>query len=681
MPQDLLKTINGPHDLKALSIDQLPQLADELRECICDQISRTGGHFASNLCVVELTIALHYVFDFAQDRLLFDVGHQCYPHKLLTGRQELFPNLKTKGGMAGFPEPRESDFDLFSVGHAGTAIPTAVGMAMGDAAMGEEHRRCVSIIGDASIINGVSMEGMNFAGTLNRQFLTILNDNGMAIGDPQGAVAQYFDRVRVSHTFGDLKKRGKEFLEMIPGGSLLEDFYHKSGEVLKAAISNGHVFEHFGHVCIGPIDGHDLPTLVDLFNDIKDIDRPILMHVKTVKGKGYVPAEGDPFRFHAPKAGVVNGNGEKVTESSGEKVEEKVTEVLSNGELEKCDCSVVKKPACGGKSFTAAFSDAMKDVMSRDEKVYAITAAMPDGTGLDKVGEAYPERTIDCGLAESLGMDMAAGMAKSGLKPFYAVYSTFSQRALDQTFQEVALQNLPVRVCMDRAGYVGGDGAMMHGFMDISMNAVFPGVVMLAASDESNFKAGLEFMREYEDGATFIRYPRDVVAKEEIQNDVPKYELGKANLVKAAKGKKPDVAVLAYGIMVYTAAEAIRELESQGYDVALYDARFAKPLDMGLVTELIEKDVAIVTLEDHGLVGGFGTMVLEGCNEAGLRTDKIKRIGHPHKWMYQDSRGGQLKDAGLDAAGVANTIRKFLDKLSSDANVDVNVKSSQHIAK
>ena len=384
MPENLLKTIHGPHDLKALSIDQLPQLADEVRECICDQISQTGGHFASNLGVIELTIALHYVFDFSQDRLLFDVGHQCYPHKLLTGRQELFPKLKSKGGMAGFPEPRESDFDLFSVGHAGTAIPTAAGMAIGDQALGEGHRRCVSIIGDASIINGVAMEGMNYAGTLDRQFLTILNDNGMAIDDPQGAVAQYFDRVRVSHTFEDLKKRGKEFLERIPGGSILEEIYHKSGEVLKAAILSEHMFEHFGHVCIGPVDGHDIPTLIGLFNEIKDIERPILMHVKTVKGKGYTPAEGDPFRFHAPKAGVVNGNGDNHNHHETNKQTTASQRLAdSSNELEKSDCEVVKKPA--GKSFTAAFSDAMKNVMARDDQVYAITAAMPDGTGLDKV--------------------------------------------------------------------------------------------------------------------------------------------------------------------------------------------------------------------------------------------------------------------------------------------------------
>ena len=674
MPQDLLKSIHGPHDLKKLSVDQLPQLAGEIRECICDQISRTGGHFASNLCVVELTIALHYVFDFAQDRLLFDVGHQCYPHKLLTGRQSIFSGLKTKGGMAGFPEPRESDYDLFSVGHAGTAIPTAVGMAMGDQAMGEEQRRIVSLVGDASVINGVALEGLNFAGTLNRQFLTILNDNGMAIDDPQGAIAQYFDRVRVSPTFEDIKKRGKEFLEKIPGGSLLEEFYHKGSGVAKAALSSDHMFEHFGHVCVGPIDGHDITTLIDLLNEVKDVEKPVLLHVKTVKGKGYDAAEGDPFRFHAPKAGVVcNGHAEEACEG-GVKAEQ--------GELVKCDCSLEKKPKGGSKSFTAAFSDAMKDIMGRDEKVYAITAAMPDGTGLDKVGEAYPERTVDCGLAESLGMDMAAGMAKSGLKPFYAVYSTFSQRALDQTFQEVALQKQPVRICMDRAGYVGGDGAPMHGFMDIAMNAVFPDVVMLAPSDEANFKAGLEFMRGYDENASFIRYPRDVVASEgdQLQKDVPAFELGKANLIKRAKGKKPDVAILAYGVMVYTASEAMKELEEQGYDISLYDARFAKPVDVQLLKELIGQGIPVITLEDHGLVGGFGTMVLEACNENGLRTDKIKRIAHPHKWVYQDTRGGQLKDAGLDAAGVARTVRNYLDQfLHVHPKIDIRAKRVDEI--
>ncbi|WP_432797919.1 1-deoxy-D-xylulose-5-phosphate synthase [Poriferisphaera sp. WC338] len=678
MPQDLLKSITGPHDLKKLSVDQLPQLADELRECICDQISRTGGHFASNLCVVELTIALHYIFDFASDRLLFDVGHQCYPHKLLTGRQSLFPDLKTKSGMAGFPEPRESDFDLFSVGHAGTAIPTAVGMAIGDQAIGEGHRRAVSIIGDASIINGVSMEGLNYAGTLNRQFLTILNDNGMAIGDPQGAIAQYFDRVRVSHAFDDIKKRGKEIIDRLPGGSFIEDLYQKSSEMFKAAVSTDHMFEHFGHVCIGPIDGHDIPTLLDILNDIKDVEKPILLHVKTVKGKGYHPAEGDPFRYHAPKPGVVNNSEEA-----------KACEPAVPEGMEKSDCQVVKKTA--GKSFTAAFSDAMIDIMNRDEKVYAITAAMPDGTGLDKVQPHFPDRTIDCGLAESLGMDMAAGMAKSGLKPFYAVYSTFSQRALDQTFQEVALQKLPVRICMDRAGYVGGDGAAMHGFMDIAMNAVFPDIVMLAPSDEQNFEAGLEFMRNYDANATFIRYPRDTVAEVELQEDAPPFELGKANLIVPATTDKPHAAILAYGSMVYTANESLQTLTDQGYDIALYDARFAKPIDIDLVKQLIEAGTPIITVEDHGIVGGFGTMVLEACNELGLPTHNIKRIAHPEKWMYQDSRAGQLKVAGLDATSIASTIRKFLDAQKSDAfggttvsaadEIDLPADASEHIAK
>ena len=376
MPYELLRTIQGPHDLKQLSPDELPQLADEIRQCICDQVSRTGGHFASNLCVVELTLAMHYVFDFSTDRLLWDVGHQCYPHKLITGRQDLFPKLKSRDGMAGFPEPRESDYDMFSVGHAGTSISCAVGMARGDEAIGQGHRRVASLIGDASVVNGLAMEGLNNAGTLNRQFLVVLNDNGMAIGPPQGAMAAYFDRVRVSPTFADIKRRGKEILDRIPGGSYLEELYHRGGDMIKTAIATDHMFEHFGLVCLGPIDGHDLPTLIDMFNEVKDIDRPVLLHCKTIKGKGFVPAEGDPFKFHAPKPATLQG--------------------ALPEDLEVSDCKVVKKSK--GRSFTAAFSDAMIDLMQRDEKIHAITAAMPDGTGLDKVLPHFPDRTIDTGL-------------------------------------------------------------------------------------------------------------------------------------------------------------------------------------------------------------------------------------------------------------------------------------------
>ncbi|MCC7145566.1 MAG: 1-deoxy-D-xylulose-5-phosphate synthase [Phycisphaeraceae bacterium] len=648
MAKTLLETISRPSDLKKLAIEQLPQLAEELRQAICDQVSRSGGHLAPNLGVVELTIALHYVFDFGYDRLLFDVGHQCYPHKLLTGRLPLLSKLRTRQGMAGFPEPKESAYDLFSVGHAGTAISTAVGMARGDQVLGEKDRRVVALVGDASIVNGVALEGLNNAGTLKRQFLAVLNDNGMSIAKPQGAVAQYFDRVRVSPTFEDIKKRAHEVIKRIPGGSFLEDLYHRSGEMLRAAIATDHMFEHFGLVCVGPIDGHDIPTLIDMLNEVKDIDRPILLHVKTIKGKGFDFSAGDPTTFHSPKPFTVEG------------------------------CRVELKKS--GRSFTSAYADAMIELMEKDPKVFAVTAAMPDGTGLNKVMGKFPERTLDTGICESHAMDMCAGMAKTGLKPFFALYSTFAQRAMDQVFQEVALQGLAVRVCMDRAGLVGGDGAVHHGFMDVAMFRVFPGAVILAASDEQNLKAGLEFMRQYERGPSFIRYPRDSVAEVPLQDSPPAFEMGKANLVKPAKGRKPDLAILAYGTQVYQAAKAIETLEAEGHDVALYDARFAKPVDIELLAELIESGVRILTVEDHGVTGGFGSCVLEACHDHRLPTEGVYRLGIPERWIYQDSRVNQLAETGLDAAGIAKKVREILDDagaLVGEPRVEVGVKSTQ----
>ena len=665
---DLLRHIQGPADLKKLSVDQLPDLAKEIRTAICDQVAKSGGHLAPNLGVVELTIALHYVFDFGHDRLLFDVGHQCYPHKLLTGRLDLLPKLRTKGGMAGFPEPSESPFDLFSVGHAGTAISTAVGMARGDALNGQVDRKSVALIGDSSIVNGVAMEGLNNAGTLNRQFLVVLNDNGMSIAKPQGAMSSYFDRVRVSPTYSDFKKRAHEVLKRIPGGSALEGLYHKAGEMMKSAFLTGHMFEQFGFVCVGPIDGHDLPTLVDMLNEVKDFDRPVLLHVKTIKGKGFDFSEGDATKFHSPTPFVVEG------------------------------CRVELKK--GGRSFTTAFADAMIDMMHKDEKVFAVTAAMPDGTGINKVIAQFPERTLDTGICESHAMDMCAGLAKTGIKPFFAVYSTFVQRALDQVFQEVSLQGLPVRVCMDRAGYVGGDGAVHHGFMDITIFRPLPGVVMLAVSDEENLVAGLEFMRAYDAGASFIRYPRENVPDEPVVKDVPAYKLGKGVFIKRTGDRKdpvsatpdtsggrhptPDLALFAYGTLVYDAATAMKELEQQGYDIALYDARFAKPVDVELVEALIKQNIPVLTIEDHALAGGLGAAVLEALSDRRVSSDLVYRSAMPEKWLHQDSRAGQLADAGLDAAGIARKVRQILDerngqvKVSPKIHVDVNgVKASR----
>lgn len=645
MSDSLLATLQSPRDLRALSHDQLATLASEIRHAICDQVSRTGGHLAPNLGVVELTIALHTVFDFAHDRLLFDVGHQCYPHKLLTGRLPLLPKLRTREGMAGFPEPRESPYDLFSVGHAGTAISTAVGLARGDDAVaggeGMSDRKVVSLIGDASIVNGVALEGLNNAGTLSRQFLVVLNDNGMSIAKPQGAVASYFDRVRISTAYQGLKRRGKRVVHQLPGGSYIEGIYHRGSEMLKDAIAHEHMFERFGLVCVGPIDGHDLPSLIHMLEEVKKIDCPVLLHVKTIKGKGFEFSEGDATTFHSPKPFTVSG------------------------------CRVEVKSS--GRSFTGAFADAMIDVMRRDERVHAVTAAMPDGTGLTKVMQEFPTRTLDVGICESHAMDMCAGMAKAGLKPFFAVYSTFAQRALDQVFQEVALQGLPVRVCMDRGGYVGGDGAVHHGFMDISMFRVLPGTVLLAACDEPTLKAGLEFMRQYEDGATFIRYPRDNVAETPLQDEAqcPPFELGKANLVRAARGGE-DVAIMAYGSMVYTSVQAAEELEAQGYRVSVYDARFAKPVDVDLVASLVERRVPVLTVEDHALAGGFGSAVLEALSELRLPTDGLHRAGMPMRWVYQNSRAKQLAEVGLDAAGIARRVREILGEGERDAAVHVN---------
>lgn len=636
----LLPAIHSPADLRKLPVDQLPELAEEIRHAICDQVSKTGGHLAPNLGVVELSIALHYVFDFAKDRLLFDVGHQCYPHKLLTGRVGLLSKLRQRDGMSGFPEPRESPYDLFSVGHAGTAISTAVGMARGDQVNGELDRKVVSLIGDASIVNGVAMEGLNNAGTLKRQFLVVLNDNGMSIAKPQGAMAQYFDRVRVNHDYSAFKKRAHDVLKRIPGGSALEELYHRAGEMMKAMITTGHMFEQFGLLCVGPIDGHDLPTLIDMLTELREFDRPVLLHVKTVKGKGFDFSAGDPSKFHSPSPFTVEG------------------------------CRVEMKKS--GRSFTTAYADALIDIMKRDEKVYAITAAMPDGTGLNKVMPLFPDRSLDTGICESHAMDMAAGLAKTGLKPFFAVYSTFAQRAVDQVFQEITLQGLAVRICLDRAGFVGDDGAVHHGFMDIAMFAPLPGLVMLAASDEPNLIAGLEFMRQYDAGCSVIRYPRDNVADPALFKEIAPYELGKAAFIArtnggaepVTSGGKPDMAILALGTEVYEAHKAMTDLEKQGYDIALYDARFAKPVDIELIRALIERGIPVLTVEDHSVRGGFGAIALETCNDHGIPTDLLYRHGMPERWIYQASRKYQLAEVGLDAAGIARRVRQVLDQRS-----------------
>ena len=644
----LLENLKSPKDLRAMSIEQLTELAAEIRQRIIAQVSATGGHLAPNLGVVELTIAMHYVFDFGQDRLLFDVGHQCYPHKLLTGRLPLLGKLRTRSGMAGFPAPDESPYDLFSVGHAGTGISTAVGMARGDTLGGEGFdpatnpggRRAVALIGDASIVNGVAMEGLNNAGTLQRQFLVVLNDNGMSISKPQGAMAQYFDRVRLSHIYGGFKKQAKQVLSHVPGGSLVREAYHKMGEATKAMIAEGAWFEHFGLVTVGPIDGHDLPQLIEFLTEAREFDRPMVLHVKTVKGKGLDFAEQDATTFHSPKPFTVRED------------------------LDDEGCRVELKS--GGRSFTAAFADAMNNLMERDDKAVACTAAMPDGTGMSKVMPRFPDRTWDTGICESHAMDMMAGMAKTGFRPFFAVYSTFLQRAFDQAFQEVSLQGLAVRLCLDRAGLVGGDGAVHHGFCDIALLRTLPEAALLAPIDEPSMIAGLEFMRTYDAGLSAIRYPRDDASPliTERLGDTPAFELGKARCLTPgldARSADADCAVLAFGTPAIHALQAAEELSDDGLRVSVYDARFAKPVDADLVESLARRGVPIVTVEDHAIIGGFGAAVVDSMAERNAFTT-ITRLGIPDEWIHQDSRSKQLAEAGIDRAGISRAIRDTVGK-------------------
>ena len=448
----------------------------------------------------------------------------------------------------------------------------------------------------------------------------------MSIARPQGAVAAYFDRVRVNPAYRKFKQVGKDVVSHMPGGSIVGEMYHRLGEMAKDAVSEDAWFEKFGLLTVGPVDGHDLRSLIAMLIEVKDIDRPMVLHVHTVKGKGYEYSESDATTFHSPKPFRVDG------------------------------CRV--EHASTGRSFTTAFADALIDVMARDEKVVSCTAAMPDGTGLAKVMPKFPERTWDVGICESHAMDMMAGLAKTGWKPFFAVYSTFLQRAFDQAFQEVALQGLPVRLCLDRGGLVGGDGAVHHGFCDIAMLRVFPHAVLTAAMDEPSLRGAMEFMRTYEDGLSAVRYPRDDVSSRFTDEPCPKFELGKARPL--VTHNEPHAAIFAYGTCAVTALDAVDQLNGE-YNVNVYDARFAKPIDVDTLRPLVENEIPILTVEDHGLEGGFGSCVVDALHEQRLDTRGVTCLGIPNRWIRQNSRTRQLEEAGLDATSIARAIRAAVD--------------------
>ncbi len=642
----LLDRITSPDDLKKLQPEQLTALAQECRQRIFSSVSENGGHLASNLGVVELTLALHYVYDFGPyptgpDRLLFDVGHQSYVHKILTGRAAQFDKLRKKGSVGGFPSPLESPYDLFAVGHAGTAISTAVGMARGDAHK-KRDSRVVALVGDASIVNGMAFEGLNNAGTLKRQLLIILNDNGMSISKAQGALAAYLERVRISSTYEEAKRIAKGVVDRLPSsvGNTIESMWHHFKDGIKSGIWPGQIFEALGVKYMGPIDGHDLPGLINMLAELKDVAHPVLLHVKTVKGKGYQYACDEPTKFHSPAGFHVNGCNVEINKSSG-------------------------------KSWTNAFAEALIDLAKQDPRIVALTAAMPDGTGLSKFEKEIPDRYYDTGICESHLTGMAAGMCKAGMRPFAAIYSTFIQRAFDQVWQEVSLNGLPVVFCMDRAGYVGDDGAVHHGFMDQAFLRPMPGMVLMAPSDEAELRRCLKFAATL-DTPGALRYPRDNVPatnfEDVIEADLKSaasadWQLGKSRLLREGS----DATLIAYGALVQNALQAAADLEAEGLSIGVIDARFCKPIDGEMLKSILRPGRAILTIEDHSLQNGFGSAVLEYAVAHNLPTMNITRLGMPDRLIPHATRREQLAEVGLDAAGISRATRDAIRKVTKPA--------------
>ncbi|MCK5113996.1 MAG: 1-deoxy-D-xylulose-5-phosphate synthase [Phycisphaerae bacterium] len=612
-----LDTIKTPHQLRRLNNSELSALAEELRDRIVEVVSANGGHLASNLGVAELTIAMHYVFDFSTDHLLWDVGHQCYAHKLLTGRADDFDKIRQADGPSGFPSPKESDYDRFSTGHAGTAISTAMGLAWADK-VAKRNTKTVAVVGDASIVNGLSFEGLNNMSLLKRQFLVVLNDNSMAIDRTPGALANALDHLRTSHTYGDIKHSAENLLRHLPlAGDRISEILKHVREGLRTTIHGPQIFETLGMNYFGPIDGHDIPALIRVLKRIKSMPNPVVLHVHTQKGRGCAYAVDDPCQFHSPSAYTIE---------DGKAVYDKTARI----------------------SWTKAFAKSLIALAEQDEKIYALTAAMPDGTGLAEFREVLPKRIIDVGICESHAVAMAAGMAKAGLKPVVAVYSTFMQRAFDQVFEEASLQKLPVVLCMDRAGLVGSDGAVHHGFSDIALLRTLPGMVLMAPADEAEMDAALKFATADGDNKNYptaIRYPRDEVPTP-LPGDCPPFELGKSRVVREGK----DATLLAYGAMTEHALTAADKLKTDhGLDVAVINARFAKPLDATEISKRISAGTPMLVIEDHAKTGGIGSAILELACERGIDASNVRLCGIPDRYISHASRPAQLREVGLDA--------------------------------
>jgi 1-deoxy-D-xylulose-5-phosphate synthase len=613
----ILPRIQTPADLKALSDSELQTLAGEMRDELLDVVGRRAAHFASNLGVVELCLALHLAFDFSRDRIIWDTGHQIYPHKLITGRADRLHTIRTRGGLMGYPNPDESPFDLFMTGHAGCAPSTALGLKAGDDLLRQSDRHSVAVIGDGALPSGIVFEALNNAGGLKKKLLVVLNDNKMSICPRVGALANYLDRVRLSHRYNDVNKWVKSVLPQFPlVGEHAERWLQQMKDGIKATLHHGMIFEELGFTYFGPIDGHDLRMLRAYLERVKSMDGPILLHVLTTKGAGFEPAEKDPVKFHAPAP------------------------------FQQAETGLIPLTTSSSKAYTDAVSAALYDACAGDSRVAVITAAMCEGNKLQKLRDAFPDQFFDVGICESHAVAFAAGMAKAGARPVVDIYSTFLQRSFDQIFQEVSLQNLPVVFTLDRAGLVGSDGPTHHGTYDLAYMRIFPHMVVMAPGDSRDVPLMLEFALQH-DSPTSIRYPKANL--ETIERQVQPIELGQAEILEW----ETDGCLIACGTLVGTCLRAAQRLHSEhGLRVGVVNARFVKPLDRATIAKALEECGFVLTVEEGCLQGGFGSAVLEAANEAGLPTTHLRRLGLPDSFILHAERDEQLAEVGLDVEGI-----------------------------
>lgn len=619
----LLETIDSPTDLKKLKPEQLPELAAEVREFLLETVSSTGGHLGSNLGTVELSIAMHYCFDSPNDKIIWDVGHQAYTHKILTGRRDLFHTQRQYKGISGFPKRSESEHDAFGVGHSSTSISAGLGMAAA-ASLNGKRNHAIAVIGDGSLTGGMAFEALNQAGHLKKNLIVILNDNEMSISRNVGAFSTFISRKMTGRYYRDLKKEMQVLLKNIPAfGTDILQFARRAENSLKGFLTPGSLFEALGFDYLGPLDGHNLPQLVEVFNNINELDGPLLVHVMTTKGKGYKPAEETPAKFHGVGAfDVATGKG---------------------------------APKLAVKSYTDLFGETLVQLAEEDEKIVAITAAMPEGTGLNPFLQRFPERFFDVGIAEQHAMAFAAGLAADGFRPVVAIYSTFVQRAYDQVFHDISLQQLPVTIAMDRSGLVGDDGPTHHGVFDISYLRHLPGLTVMAPKDENELRHMLK-TAIYSDVPITLRYPRGAGYGVELDHELKCLEIGKGEQLLDGN----DLTIVAIGATVYPALKAAEALRLSGITAGVINARFVKPLDLELILGAARRTGRIMTVEENALQGGFGSAVLETLYDNNLQDVKVKRLGIPDHYIEQGSQAQLRKDVGIDAEGILAAAVEFM---------------------